>query len=64
MPIKEAASNNNGKVGAIDSNSRPARVNTMPMGREYGMGLRSVKCPIKGCRIEAVIWKVSVSKPI
>jgi hypothetical protein len=34
MPIRDAASKSNGKVGAIDSNSNPARVKTMPAGRE------------------------------
>ena len=44
------------KLGATDSSSRPSRVKTMPTGSEYGKGLRSVYCPIKGWRIDAVIW--------
>src|SRR5271168_2278825 len=62
-PINEPATNSQVKLGAAESSNRPSRVNTIPIGREYGSGLRSVNCPIKGWKTDAVIWKVSVSKP-
>ncbi len=42
MPISAAARSSKGKVGAIASNRRPTSVKTIPMGREYGIGFRSV----------------------
>jgi hypothetical protein len=42
MPISAAAKRSKEKVGAIASRSRPTSVNTIPIGREYGIGFRSV----------------------
>ncbi|GEM_PF-3696178 len=34
----------------------PHRVEAMPIGSEYGAGLRSVTRPTSGWKIEAVSW--------
>ena len=36
----------------------------MPAASEYGIGRLSVNVPTTGCSSDAVIWNVSVSKPI
>lgn len=45
-----------GKSEAIESNSRPVRVNPIPAAKEYGSGRRSVNVPMNGCKSDAVLY--------
>ena len=63
-PTKATAAMIIGKVVAWESTTSPSSVEPMPATRAKGCGRLSVQWPTKGCRMDAVNWKVSVISPI
>ncbi len=63
-PISATESSSTPYDGATDRSTRPLSVKHIPTGSEYGSGRLSVTIPTTGCSSEAVIWKVSVMRPI
>lgn len=65
MPTSATAINSELNEPAQASSNSPASVNTMPPTSANGCGLQfQFQCPTSGCKMEAVIWKAQVNKPI